>query len=307
MNIKPKDKNELKQRLASEAKKITLDDLASCSEDRVSIDVDGTVFENYIFYGKKERLYIFLSAIGDSNVEYPKFTRATWPLWLAFNSVLIDDPTRKELSFAPAFFIGSKNKENISKIIKLIQSFQKKFDVSEENTYIISSSNGGYAAIYIAKYLNIKVIAYNPQFSIPTFIDSLSDSSFVKLNYYLKSGFDLKENDIRLTAVDSFKNKHAKFFIYINISSKTDRDQLNFLSKNLDFKWNLGANRISDNLTLLIVEVDADNPHSVQPSFDATRIFIEYLAGNIGPRVFWPVMKITASELKLVQKYDKSI
>ena len=225
-NKKPENKQQLRIRIGRNPKKIDIEDLCNCQDERITVNVDGVNFENYIFYGKTNRLYIFLSAIGKPDVEYPNFTRATWPIWLEDTSILIDDPTREVTKFAPGFFLGTPDNDYLTKLFKLICEYQKKFNILTKDVFIISSSNGGFAAIKLAKYFNGGIYCSKTECSelfdkiITTYKNYPKNTLFSgtgSIENCLDDGF-ITTNDSMLIAFDRGTCKSDRFLFTIDVN-----------------------------------------------------------------------------------------
>ena len=112
--------NETKKVFNTRPENISITNLNKESYGRLSIEVDETQFESCLLTEKdinKHSLFIFLSAVGLPN-EYPIFYRKTWSSYINGICFYVDDPTRKELNFHPAYYYSNKSNYSPQKIYK---------------------------------------------------------------------------------------------------------------------------------------------------------------------------------------------
>lgn len=137
-----KNKETLKQLLKEIPYKCAIEDLLMVDSGLYDIEVNGIIFNCFLYKKKSNKLYVFLSAIGKDKV-YPYFTRGSWPIWMDGNAICIDDPTRRDFNVAPGFFKGSSSNSYEDKLHKLIESVKSHLGIDNANVIFISSSNGG--------------------------------------------------------------------------------------------------------------------------------------------------------------------
>ena len=262
VNSKFFNKDTLKELLSSEPKVLNLPELSRQHFGRLRIIESHVPFECALIVPDNplpKKLYVFLTAIGIAGKDYPIFHRASWGGWFQGISLCIDDPTRNLNKIAPTFYFGTKHENYLLLIKNIILKIKEIYNLNNSDITFISSSNGGFASISIANSLDyFNCIAFCPQFSVKDYFSNLG---------LFEETFDIKfENyESRLTLFDFVKNKKSKFFIYTNIACDSDRRQLDIFSQKINFKYTLGLQSVTDNIMLLVANINSKIPHLAQP------------------------------------------
>lgn len=277
MILKPSNKEQTKALLSSSPKKVDCCKLSSEHEGRLLIHVNEYTFETTLLKSNTPKLYVFLSAVGTSNAPYPIFHRVTWAKKFDGVCLYVDDPTRSLKNFfSPTFYFGSKDKDASRELLDIVKRIQVNFQIKNESVCFISSSNGGFAAIYIANMLpGSKCIALNPQIAIPYFAKNRN------LPIANKLGISFDDRDIfgRIYLFHIVRNTSTKFFLYFNLACNFDREQYILLCKknNIQEQNSPGLYKITSNIYVLLSSVKyLNNPHQVQLE-ESTCSYIDYL------------------------------
>ena len=206
-------------------------------------------------------LYIFLSAIGfNPGKPYPLFQRISWESIFSGNILCIDDPTRFEIDFAPCFYFGSANNNCLDQIQNIIKNISRIYNIENSKIYFISSSNGGFASLYLAnKFPRSICIALNPQLDVDLYLEKQAKIFYNKLN------INSNEYKERLNLYYLIDTK-AFIVIFSNIKCKKDKIQIDNFCKANSINYNIGLNRIKDNIFLIVTNINAIDPHLVQPN-----------------------------------------
>lgn len=259
-----------KKYLSVQPKEIDIEDLDKNCFGRLRIGVGITHFETCMIPSMSKKLYVFLTAAGNGN-NYPTFHRISWAIRFDGICLYIDDPTRNEHSFnGGAFYFGDKEHNYLEYVLMLVRKVQNIHEIKSEDITFISSSNGAFASLYIAnKLLGCRCIALNPRIDIVA---------------RFKKQFDLSDVDVtmmrdRLDVRNFLQNKKTKFFLYFNNENEIDYWHCKQLIKAFGKPVMNGLTHLSKNITLLVVNIGAVDPHLVQPNWNFVK-FIESIMGK---------------------------
>lgn len=220
-----------------------------------------TVISSFFLGSQTKKIYIFFSAIGVSGKKYPIFNRISWSNSFDGIKIYFDDPTRNEINFAPCFYFGKKDKNYLEYFIYIIKCIQKKYDIKNENLHFISSSNGGFASLYLCnKFRDSKCIVFCPQFDIILYLKKKIHILNKKLS------IDLNDDEFqdRRQVYNIINNSDSKFIIYSNIACESDKEQIEAFCKKNDLQYKCGLQKIK-NFYLILAEINSNSPHLVQP------------------------------------------
>ncbi len=223
------------------------------------------VLKSFFIHNKTNQLYVFLSAVGSLNVTYPIFQRISWYDKFDGIKIFFDDPTREILKMAPGFYFGKMNISCLSLLKTIIEKIILNFKLCNKNITFISSSNGGFACLYLSnEFLGSKCIALCPQFDVKLFFGDDGFTIFKK-----KTEISIDENIPEIfNRVNVFRiitNTASKFVIFSNITCVSDRNQIEAFCKFCNYEYKLGLNKLRNNLYLIITSIDNIDPHVVQP------------------------------------------
>lgn len=235
--------------------------------------IDGRVIHSYIRKSSIRKLTVFLSAVGiNSGKPYPIFNRVSWENEFDGSILCFDDPTRKEIDFAPCFYFGDANHNCLDQIQRIVQNIASILNVSNSDIYIISSSNGGFAAMYLADKIDYSTcVALCPQFDVELFLRDRALFFYKKLNITREDYFS------RLNLFHIINNNKSKFIIYSNIRSDSDREQIEKFCSFSNISYSIGLNMIKENFCLIISRINALDPHAVQPN----KFFCNFIIDSI--------------------------
>lgn len=219
--------------------------------------------------------------MGTSNAPYPLFHRVTWAKNFDGICLYIDDPTRLLTDkFAPTFYFGTKDNDASKELLEIIKRVQKLYSIENENVSFISSSNGGFASIYISNLLpKSKCIALNPQIAIPYF----SKNRNLPIDKKLNISFDDRNIFGRIYLFHIIRSTSTKFFLFFNLACNFDKEQymLFCIKNNILARKDPGIHKISRNITILLANIPyLNNPHQVQLEENTCRYIDRLLDGN---------------------------
>lgn len=247
--------------LTQDPEYIDINDIDQKTEGRLQIAIGNTKFESILIPSKTKKLYVFLSSNGSKD-KYPIFHRISWCDKFDGMCIYLDDPTRVDKKMETvAFYFGSKEVNYADYICEIVTKIANMNNIVHKNIVFISSSNGGFAALYCCnKILGSKCIALNPQLDIALYFGN--NDAFERV---LDVKFSDSKYDKRFNVLDILNNKESKFFIFSNLKSGLDRPQMDMIFKKTNKILQIGCTQITDNIMILLVDIDANNPHLVQP------------------------------------------
>ena len=223
-----------------------------------------------------KKLYVFLSAIGKPNKQYPIFNRISWKDKFDGIKIFFDDPTRIMLNTAPCFYFGTGNNGCLKNINNIITNLKEIYNLNNKEITFISSSNGGFGALYLTnEFPGSKCIALCPQFDVRLFLGNERFNSFVNM-LNIKNSLNKDEIYNRLNLYRIKDNMDSKFIIYSNIACSSDEKQIDAFCKFIGFNYKLGLNQLSDNFYLILTNLDNIDPHVVQPDENFCRYLDQY-------------------------------
>ncbi|MCQ2444839.1 MAG: glycosyltransferase, partial [Mailhella sp.] len=226
---------------------------------------------SYIRLHEGRRLYVILSAVGNPNDRYPIFHRISWESDLEGNIICLDDPTRSEnIGLAPTFYFGDRENDLRLQILRIVRLLQEARNIRAEDVCFLSSSNGGFAAISLAHLLPGSLcLALCPQVDVEAYFGR-------KTVFFETLGIRNPSEYVgRLTDYGILDDTESRYIIYSNIGCEADRQQIDLLCGKAGFRYGPGLNRISDNILLIIADIDSLDPHLAQPESRFCRFLSE--------------------------------
>lgn len=278
--IKPQNKEDVKKFLSQEPQEILVNQITPALEGRYKIELDGVNFESFVMPSEIKKLVVFLGGQGifqDKTV----FLRAAWAYKFEGLCIGFDDPARREFKIAPCWYYGTKDKDYTLLLMKIIKQFCLVNNIHSENVVFVSSSNGGFASIRIAEFFPQSVcLAYNAQIDIETY-DSRKKFQFKKTFSIAYQDSNERLSLKQLFLRTKFKKNHTKYFLYFNIRSLIDLEQMQLLEKWLERKLRIGLNRITDDFVIGVASVDAIDAHIAQPQMFSSVLLEDFFKFNI--------------------------
>ncbi|WP_165066666.1 hypothetical protein [Desulfovibrio sp. ZJ200] len=292
---------ELKVLLSASPKKLSLANLSKEDTYRLSISVKNTSFEVFFIPSQYRKLYVSLSAIGVCNRPYPIFHRVSWYNTFDGMFLCIDDPTRHETGIAPTYFFGQKQTNYLDLLCDIINKFLEIYNISYNDLTIISSSNGGFAALWCTrKFPGSTCLAFNPQFDIPLYLQNIRRDVRKKFESALSINFDDSSLANRFYLYDILKEEKSKICIYSNIQSPSDKIQIDSLFRMNNKKYCLGLQKIN-NIWFIIVELDGVDKHLVLPLPYIVRIIEQLMHEE------WGGMEISHKKIEIIDAFIHSM
>ena len=285
---------------------IKFEELDSKSGGPLKININNVHFECVLLNSSIKKLTVFLSAVGRKETIYPIFHRISWCDNYNGVSLYFDDPTRYNYNFVPAYYFGNPEHHYLRDIYAIIKKIAQVHAIKNENITFISSSNGGFGVLWLCdKFIGSRCFAYCPQIDIP-----------LHKKGNLLNGWDLsKVPTDRINLHHIIKNTKSQFFIYSNIKAESDKLQMDQWFKYYNKNLKLGMTKLSPNMNVLIVDIDAIKPHEAQPDKDFSNYLVNdyyYHPNDYKLQEYLDKMKIYhAEEIKKrdkeEQKKDKMI
>lgn len=179
------------------------------------LGVEGIFFQAQ----NSKRLLVFFSSMGKD-----RFDRYSWyweekEIWENTSYLFIKDDTFH-------YFLGTDTKPMKDSISKVIKHHQELCNIDNNQTYLVGSSMGGYAAIYFAFYIKAKAaIVANPQVTLRA----------AQMHEYQNWERSIKEMGNQWYDLDIFSVKHTyKPAIYLEYGNyPADRKACESLVKSL--------------------------------------------------------------------------
>ena len=284
------NKDEFKALLIQSPKEIALDDLTTDDIHRLRITVRATAFETFFMPSGHKKLYVIFSAVGRDRRPYPIFQRVTW--YESFDGMFlwIDDPTRHETNIAPTYYFGTKDSNYLELICEMIHKFLDIYGLSCKDLVFISSSNGGFAALWCSRKLHGSTcLAFNPQLNVPLHYRKVRN----KFEHALSVSFDDESLRERFYIDNIDKESESKICIYSNVKSPSDKIQMDaFFQKNgIEYKY--GLQKVN-NIWVIIANIDAVDTHLAQPTPYVSRIMERLMSDE------WGGMEISPQKIEII-------
>lgn len=234
-----------------------------------------------------EKLFVFLSAVGITRDDVV-FHRVYWSNIFRGICIFIDDPRRHELKWSPTYYFGSKSDDYTIRILNCIKKIQEIYSIDNKNVCIISSSNGGFAAIRLSSLIpNSTCLALCPVLAIKT-RKELVDEFQKRMDVNLQDK-DLMDR-VDLVRSTALTDNSSKIYIYSNIESKIDRAQMDYFFSSLDRPFVEKSNQVSyfnkGNLIVHTVKIKGRTPHTIQPNMHVCKIIYDMLISNASKSLF---------------------
>ena len=275
-------REDIKAILAKDAQIIDFSDLSKSNDGKLKImhanEFKSVCIDSLILKTGTEKIFVFLSAIGITRKEV-LFHRVWWSNVFNGICIFIDDPRRHELEWSPTYYFGSKDDDYTVRIKELIQKLKDIYGIENKNICIISSSNGGFAAIRLSLLLEGSTcLALCPILSIETRKEIINE-------FQKRLKIDIHDSSI-LERVDLIKSGaltqrlRSRIYIYSNISSEVDRIQMNCLGDALNHKIVETQNHLTffgKNLIIHTVKLEGRNPHTMQPNMHVCKIIYDMI------------------------------
>ena len=275
------DKNEFKVLLGQQPKAISLDDLTTEDIHRLRITVGHTPFETFFMPSDHKKLYVVFSAVGRDRRPYPIFQRVTWYESFEGMFLWVDDPTRDNTKIAPAYYFGTKDINYIELICDMIDKFIEIYHISYKDLTFISSSNGGFAALWCSRKMHGSTcLAYNPQLDIPLHYQRVRRKFETALNV----SFEDESMRERFYLDDISEEKDSRICIYSNIKSPSDKVQMDAFFDKAGIKYKFGLQKVN-NIWFIITSIDAVDTHLAQPAPYISRLLEQLMSDEWGGMV----------------------
>ena len=257
--------NEIKSILSSDPVTIDINDITEKHKFRLRIKCDNVYFETFFVPSEIRKIYVCLTAVAANIKDYPVFQRASWVNRVEGAILCIDDPTRKLIHHEfSTYFYGSNNKSCVNYIVDMVNKFCNLYNIETSDVYFISNSNGGFGAISCCDLLEgSNCLVFNANVNIPLWQKSKSTNNITHDSLF-QSVFNVNFNDERYR--DRFfldriiDNKLSKFYLYYNIASQKDKEQLEWLCNKIDVKFTIGIQQIS-NVFFHVDNINSKHPH----------------------------------------------
>ena len=273
-----KTSQELKERLAQQGTSITIDALTKEHEGRLCFDLGITKFEAFLIKSpnKSKRLYIFLTAAAGPN-PYPMFQRVTWEEYLDGMCLYIDDPTRHEKQYGPAFFYGDNEHNYLDLIGDIVNSFKSLYTLENSDLCFLGHSNSGTAALYLTRnFKGCSCLAFNPRIDVER-----QWRGNIKFNEMMKIDWNSPKIKPRIKFYDIAEDNKSSICIYMNIRSPSDKDQTEAFFDYHKTSYKTGLQRLRS-VWFVIAEIEADFEHAVMPDILFSKLLERFMLDGKG-------------------------
>lgn len=260
-----------------------VDNLKSYTNGSSVINVDGIRFNTFLFSSNTPKLYVSLTSGSRKKGQDVLFTRWKWRNYFDGYFLAIDDPmfefNKKFPKNLMGWFYGTSKNNFLDKTAQLIKAFAESKGIRYEDIFLMGSSSGATASLYISNELaGCSTMAFNPQVS-------LSDWPFAK-NFEQVANVNLKTNDKR-NVIRISKNSNNKYFIYYNLLSEEDTIQMRSLLNSIgcqERKISYGLNKLTDNIYLMASVINYHKLHTTSPNEYETYIISRFLEADSAER-----------------------
>lgn len=243
----------------------SLSDIDTAYEGQFSVHHKGIEFACYARpQDGAARLYVLLSGAREPGQIEPRFSRWSYGSILDGSVLSIDDPmVRLYPKLRLGWYYGTTEYNMLLDVQELVEYYAAASSAQE--IVFVSSSAGGYAALYLACQIAGSVaIAINPQ---------------IRLSIYAGRQRFVEETGVDLSCNDKWQRNHlpeliaesvhSRFIIVQNTASPGDMDQIDDLQSVLGCKENsrVGIRRLAPHVLSWLYEAvrcEDDNPHVLQ-------------------------------------------
>ena len=264
--------NDIKSLLSSEPVDIDINNITKEHKFRLKIKCDDIYLETFFVPSEVRKIYVCLTAVAQDIKNYPVFHRASWADRVKGAFLCIDDPTRELIHHEiSTYFYGSNDKNCVNYITKVVNKFCELYKIETNDIYFISNSNGAFGAISCCDLLEgSNCIVFNANINMPLWQKGKSTNSITH-DILFQSIFNVDFNDNkyynRFFLDRIIYNKLSHFYLYYNIASQRDKEQLEWLCKKIDFKYRSGIQQLG-NVFFHIDEINSKHPmpHHIFPN-----------------------------------------
>lgn len=270
--------SDIKTKIDEPAKSTKLEELNINDKFRLKINTGNTTFEAFLLPKYNQKLYVFLSGVGHWDTTYPFFERSRWGKDLDGMVLYFDDPTRINAKLDLPYYFGTKEHDAKDQLLKIIIKICQEHLIDNKNVIFIGHSNAGFAAIYLAcKLAGSSCFAYCPQFDIKTYLSNKNNDyeKFLK-NLEISNQSEYKD---RLNIIEIINNNlKSKIYLYSNIESKVDKDQIVLLKQFANKKLNTGYYQFESagggGINIWLVGIKCQRPHHAYPDQHITKFIL---------------------------------
>ena len=257
--------SDIKRYLTSKTINIEYNKITYEHKYRLAIKHTETTFETFFLPKPYKKLYVFLSATGHWDAEYPYFERVRWAKDMNGMCLFIDDPTRIEKKINLSYFFGNNRNDYKDYIVDIVKHIAYIYNIEYNNICFVGHSNAGFACIYLCnKISGSKCIALSPQLSIFDYFNDNKREDAIEFESKMNISRNDKKIENRIKLYNILDQKESKFFIFSNIESISDFNQMNSLFKMSNCELNSEFS-IINNIICFTPKIKSTRPHHVWP------------------------------------------
>lgn len=147
----------------------------------------------------------------------PVFQRWSWSSFFPGHCLYVSDPTLfLDNSLTLAWYLGTDQYDPLPKIVETVKYISNIMSVDEKNIIFYGSSGGGFTALRTISFMkNQKIVAINPQISLPNY----DNKSYQKYLNICRKGIDRKESEIsapeKVNIISLVKSIDKQKIIYV--------------------------------------------------------------------------------------------
>ncbi len=241
--------------------KFNVSELNSIPNGRFAVVSNGIEFDCCFNYKDERKLYVILNGgRPNPNCIIPYFNRFSYYNLLDGSMINIADPMYKKYpNLSVGWYYGNKSENYLDYLTEVIIGAAKALNKRNEDIILLSSSAGGYAALYCGcRIPGCTVLAINPQISLPLYPSD---------NFTKNTGIDFNEEDPHnrnclYTSIISADK--TKFVLLENIQAEIDMIQISEFSKKCNLEIKFGLNQVKENIITWLYDANSKNPHNAQ-------------------------------------------
>lgn len=240
---------DFKRVASSPAKTVDFIDFSGTESGRIDVLYKAIRLECLLVKSTTKRLFVFFSAAGRKN-NATLYQRLGWCNELNGFCLYVEDPMyKKHAGLECGWYYGTEDESYLIYIEKIIKKITVANHIRNQDLYLIGSSSGGAAALYMANLIKGSIAyAYNPQITLDDWTDAPNFKEITQI--------DLKKKDIlnRNSLTYIADNTESKFLISYNSGSTPDQKQFNGWLDCLGIEISDGL-KIKNNIFFLIKEI----------------------------------------------------
>lgn len=227
---------------------------------RFYLENQGIRFPCFFNHNVNKKLYVMFSG-GRLSTDEPVFNRWSYYTFADGCVLCIDDPMYERYkNLLLGWYYGTEEFSYRKILANIVNEIANIFEIERNNIIFYSSSGGGNAALDCVCQLDgSNAIVINPQVCLSLYPTAKHFQTVTNINLKKRDKYD--RNDITY----KLKKTTSKIVFMVNIASKDDQIQLDYLLKVLKLQQvEYGISQLSENIFLWTYNADVPDAHGAQ-------------------------------------------